>query len=153
MTTQMILNRYKTVLTHFAGDFGPVNLSGISYDLPEYIEQAEVETLDTCPELKELNVQLRKRFDKLFNPDLKLSTQDRNTDPVVKEIVGKMDDMAFHTDHLHQVANHPLVCLMVSYMAMLAGVTSDEPDYYVRWREAVDKANARVAELEELVNA
>jgi hypothetical protein len=152
MTTQMILNRYKTVLTHFAGDFGPVNLSGISYDLPEYIEQAEVETLDTCPELKELNVQLRKRFDTLFDLKLRLSTQERNTDPVVKEIVGKMDDMAFHTDHLHQVANHPLVSLMVSYMAMLAGYSSNEPDYYIRWAEAKHKAEKRVIELEAIVN-
>lgn len=149
--TNLVLQRYKTIVTHFASDYGPVNLSGIQFDLKENIEQAEHELADSCPELHDLNRQLRIALDSLF--ELNMGTTARNTDPVVRELVGEMDDMAFKTETLHQVAGHPLPALMISYMAQLAGIVSDEPLYSTRWGEAKEKAEKYIAELEEAEHA
>ena len=143
-----VLRRYQTIKTHFAGDFGPVNLSGIQFDLKENIDQAEAELCELAPDLHELNRQLRKALDEAPNQ----STGSRNRAPEVVRIAGLMDDMAFKTETLNRVANHPLPGLMISYMAQLAGYVSDEPFYHTRWGEMVDKLDARIKELEEMEN-
>jgi hypothetical protein len=138
---------YKEVLTGFASAFGPVNLSGIQFDMDRYIANAEAEMAQLCPEIKALNKTLRKALDDHIQTNQRWSTGSRNTDPRVKELVGKMHDMAFKTETLHQVASHPLIALPVSYMASLAGYHSSDPLELTRWGEAKEKAEARLEEL------
>lgn len=144
-----VLRRYQTVKTHFASDFGPVNLSGIQFDLGENIEQAEAELNELAPELHELNARLRKALDAVpFG-----STTGRNRDQAVVDIMREMHTMSFDTDKLNRVANHPLPGLMISYMAQLAGVWSRDPFADTRYSEMVTKLDARIAELEALETA
>jgi len=139
-----LLRRYQTIKTHFASDYGPCNLSGIQFDLKENIEQAESELREQAPELHELNRQLRRALDIVFD----MGTRERNTHPTVVEVVGKMHDMAFSTEHLNRVANHPLPGLMISYMAGLAGYPNKDPLGLTRYTEMVEKLDARIKELE-----
>ena len=141
-----VLRRYQTVKTHFAASYGPVNLSGIQFDLKENIEQAEAELMESAPELHELNGRLRRALDAVFE----MGTSDRNTHPTVVEVMREMHAMSFDTDKLNRVANHPLPGLMISYMAQLAGVWSRDPLASTRYSEMIAKLDARIAELEDL---
>lgn len=144
----LLAKRYKDLLTYFASDYGPTNLAAIQFDLKEYIDNAEAEVGQHCPRLHNLNRVLREALDAydMRNPELR--TKDRNRDPEVKAIVSVMHMMAFDTGHLHPVANHPLVALVVAYMAQLAGYFSNDPLALTRWGEAKERAEARLAELE-----
>ena len=144
-----VLRRYKSVMTHFASDYGPGNLSAIQFDLQENIDQAEYEVNMSAPELNALNRLLRRRLDDLVNLPV---TTDRNTDPVVRAIVGMMYDMAFKTETLHQVASHPLPALMIHWLAGLAGYAGHDP-LETRWAEAKEKAENYIAALEEAEHA
>lgn len=158
MTTEMLLNRYKEVRTHFAGNFGPVNLSGIQHDMQDYIDNAEAEATrafgspQSGARLTELNKQLRVALDEASQsydgPHPFAPTEHVNRDPEVATIVGHMHDMAFRTETLDQVANQPIAGLVIDYMAQLAGYNQTDPLHLTRWGEMSDKLDARIAELE-----
>lgn len=154
----MLLARYKEVKRYFAGDFGPCNLSGIAHDMQGYIDNAEAEATrafgspQSSARITELNRQLRKACDAAWQRVWSgegLGTGGVNRDPEVVRIVGLMHDMAFKTETLDQVANHPLVGLPLDMMAQLAGYNQTDPDHLTRWGEMSDKLDARIAELEE----
>ena len=147
--SNLVLQRYKNVITYFASSHGPGNISGIQFDLKEHIEQAEHELAMSCPELHQLNRLLRRRLDDLYDKN----TEPRNTDPVVKSIIGMMHDMAFNTDDLHQVASHPLPALVIFYIGSLTGYHSPDSLALTRWGEAQEKAKKYIAALEEMERA
>ncbi len=143
---------YRTVLTHFASDYGPVNLSGIQFDLATWIDQAEFETGERDPVLSAINKVLRVALDSVPTPPggNRPSTDDCNRHPSVVRLVGMMADSALSTEHMTRVANHPLVLLPISYMAQLAGYIVDDPLASQRWGEAKARAATKLRELDEL---
>lgn len=167
MTTEMLLNRYKEVRTHFDSSYGPVNLSGIAHDLQGYIDNAAAEAVRqgvtrtnvSARKLTDLNKELRKALDDVNQRAMSglmdngrsgrlPTTSERNRDPEVQRIVGKMHDMAFATKHLDQVANQPLFGLVIDYMAQLAWYSQADPDHLTRRAEMSKKLNERIRELE-----
>jgi hypothetical protein len=131
-------------------------LSGIAHDLQGYIDNAEMEATRTfgspqsSKKLTELNKELRKACDAAWERVLsgKGGTDGVNRDPEVVRIVGQMHDMAFATKSLDQVANQPIVGLVIDYMAQLARYSQADPDHLTRRAEMSVQLDARIAELE-----
>ena len=122
----------------FAVNPGACNLSGLARSLGNFLAVAE-------EELNEVDNIVRETVDKINRAvdiawEEKRSSLHVNTHPMVRHYVVRLNNMAFVTEDMRQVANHPIIRLVSDQMRQLSGaVTPDEALYTTRWGEAYDR--------------
>jgi len=119
-----------------AVDPGAVNVSGLAYSLLEWVPDIEEELDERDEVITATILDLRNACIGSKAND----TYTRNTDGNVVAHVEALADMSFTTEKMSRVASHPIIRLVVSQMAQLAGVIVEDPLYLDRWSDAYETA-------------
>ena len=117
-------------------DPGAVNISGLAHSLVDWLPDIEEELNEQDALVSTILLDLQSAC-LASNAN---NTYGRNTDGLVVACVKVLAGLAFVTEDMRRVASHPIIRLVVSQMAQLAGVIIDDPYYLARWGEAYDIA-------------
>ena len=121
----------------FAVDPGACNLSGLARSLPDMLAYAEKDLDEVDDLVREVVDEINRAVDIAWEE--KRSSLHVNMHPIVRKYVTVLNDMAYRTDRMGQVANHPIIRLVSDQMRQLSGAAiSNEPLYTERWSEAYD---------------
>lgn len=126
-------------------DPGAVNVSGLAASLCDWIGLIEADLNEWDRMVEGVLFDIRYTCQEAWDMG-NAWTSKVNTNRRVVEHVTTLVTYAYYTDNLRRVASHPIIRLVVSQMAQLAGIIIDDPLYLERWSEAYDiaqeKANA-----------
>ena len=127
-------------------DPGAVNVSGLTHSLCDWIGLIEADLNEWDRKVEGVLFDIRFTCQRAW-AEGNVSTGEVNTNKHVVEHVTRLANYAFRTEDLRHVASHPIIRLVVSQMAQLAGVIVNDPLYFDRWRDAYEEAKEKSVDV------
>ena len=122
---------------------GAVNVSGLAHSLGDWIGLIEADINEWDRDVEGVIFDIKIMCQQAWNKG-GTGTGDVNTNQHVAEHVERLTMFAFDSGKMRRVACHPIIRLIVSQMAQLAGVIVEDPLYLIRWSDAYEKAKEMV---------